>query len=108
MDKLTFLFSLNRLQDFSLRRFMATHASAEKAARQAEKRRLRNNAAEAKIRTSMKALRAAITKKEKNLPAMLSQVESALMKAVSKNLLKRGTASRYVSRLNSAIHKAQA
>jgi len=87
---------------------MATHASAEKAARQAEKRKERNDAAEAKIRTAMKNLRAAIAKKEKNLPAMMSEVESTLMKAVSKNLIKRGTASRYVSRLNSAIHKAQA
>jgi small subunit ribosomal protein S20 len=87
---------------------MATHASAEKAARQAEKRRLRNNAAEAKIRTGIKTLRTAIAKKEKDLAKQMSEVESMLMKAVSKNLMKRGTASRYVSRLNSAIHKAQA
>lgn len=87
---------------------MATHASADKAARQAEKRRIHNNAQEAKIRTAMKNLRVAIAKKEKGVPAMMSQVESVLMKAVSKNLLKRGTASRYVSRLNSAIHRAAA
>jgi small subunit ribosomal protein S20 len=89
---------------------MATHASAEKAARQAEKRRERNSAARAKVRTQIKNLRAAISNKslgkdeaKKVLVPLLNQTQSILMKAASKNLIKRGTAARYISRLSQAV-----
>ena len=92
---------------------MATHASADKAARQAEKRNAINQAGRARFRTSVKTLRTAIVtlkgKKDEaktTLIPMLSEVQRTLMKAASKNLIKRATASRYIARLSTAVHRA--
>lgn len=89
---------------------MARHASALKAARQAVKRNERNRQARATVKTALKKLRTAITAKEGNkketLPKMLSEVQRVLMKAASKNLIKRENASRQIARLSTAIHKA--
>ena len=90
---------------------MATHASAEKAARQATRRNTRNSEARARFRTVIKNLRAAMKAKlgkdaEKTLQPLLSEAQKVLMKAASKNLIKKKTAARYVARLSSAVHKA--
>ena len=90
---------------------MATHASAVKAARQAEKRNKRNSEARAQFRTIVKNLRTAMKGKlgkeaDKTLQPLLNQAQSVLMKAASKNLIKAKTASRYVGRLSKAVHKA--
>lgn len=94
---------------------MATHKSAEKAARQATKRAARNSQARANFRTEVKKLRAALEgkgmKKEervKALPLLLNNVQRVLCKAASKNLIKRETASRRIARLSMAVHKALA
>lgn len=91
---------------------MARHQSAVKAARQAVKRAARNQAALAEVRTAVKKLRGAITEaatgkgdKKAVLP-LLSQVQRTLMKAASKNLMKKGTVSRYIARLSTAAHGA--
>lgn len=89
---------------------MANHASATKAARQAEKRRLRNQAGKAKLRTQVKALRTAATEKKGKdvLIPLLNDAQRALMKAASKNLIERGTASRQVSRLSQVVNRSLA
>ena len=91
---------------------MATHASAEKAARQATKRQNRNLQVVSRCKTSIKKLRTAIvakygTKDEalKALGPLLSNVQKTLMKAASKRIMKPKTASRHISRLSSAVHK---
>ena len=90
---------------------MATHASAVKAAKQAVVRNKRNSQARAQFRTIVKNLRAATKGKlgkdaEKTLQPLLNEVQKVLMKAASKNLIKKKTASRYISRLSQAVHKA--
>ncbi|MBM4303993.1 MAG: 30S ribosomal protein S20 [Deltaproteobacteria bacterium] len=90
---------------------MATHASATKAAKQAVVRNQRNNQARARFRTIVKNLRTVTKSKvgkdaEKILQPLLNEAQKILMKAASKNLIKKKTASRYISRLSQAVHKA--
>ena len=92
---------------------MATHASAEKAARQAVKKTARNRANRATFRTEIKrlaeGLSAKIDNKEearKKLSTQLSQIQRLLTKAASKKIIKRETASRKISRLSQAIERA--
>jgi|GEM_PF-1542781 len=92
---------------------MATHASAEKAARQAAARTKRNQAVKAECKTVVKKVKSALAanpqkneETKKNILALLNDAQRVLMKAASKNIMKSGTASRYISRLSSAIHRA--
>lgn len=91
---------------------MATHASAEKAARQARKRTEKNRAARSEFKTATRKLREALTAKYENkdsalkkLQPLLNDAQGLLMRAASSNLIKKNTASRQVSRLSTAIHK---
>jgi len=93
---------------------MERHASALKAARQSEKRRLANQVVREECKTIVKKVRKAITeaaaKNEaaiKELPAMIGNVQRKLMKAASKNVIERGKASRLVSRLSKAANLSQ-
>lgn len=90
---------------------MATHASAIKAAKQAEKRRARNQTIISRCKTTIRKARAAVNTKyaskdaaQKALTPVFNELQSVLMKAVSKNVLKRGTASRYIARVNTKLH----
>ena len=91
---------------------MATHKSAEKAARQAIKHRERNQAVRSEFKTTIKQLRAALSTKITNaeeaqkLTPLLNKAQSLLMKAAKRNIIKKETASRQVSRLSSAVYKA--
>ncbi len=92
---------------------MERHASALKAARQAIKHRERNRQMRSQFKTLVKSLRTALEEKskaeaKKNLPPLLNQVQRVLMKAASKNLIKKKTASRYISRLSAAVSRATA
>ncbi len=78
---------------------MANNPSAEKANRQSLKRRARNKAAMSALRTSVKTARAAIDEKAANAADLRKAAISKIDKAVSRGVLKRATASRYVSRL---------
>lgn len=78
---------------------MANHASAKKADRQSQKRRLRNRAAMSTLRTAIKNARTAIDGKASDAAAATKAAIAIVDKAVTKGLLKRNTASRYVSRL---------
>ncbi|MBE7451838.1 MAG: 30S ribosomal protein S20 [Kofleriaceae bacterium] len=78
---------------------MANHPSAEKANRQSLKRRARNKAAMSALRTAVKKARTAIDGKAANAAELRKAAISKIDRAVSRGVLKRGTASRYVSRL---------
>lgn len=80
---------------------MANNASAEKANRQSQKRRMRNRAALSTLRTAVKKARAAIDGKAEDAASLRKEAISIIDSAVTKGVLKRNTASRYVSRLAS-------
>jgi len=88
---------------------MERHASALKAARQAIRRNVRNQKALSTCRTAMKKFRTALTDKKlakDKVETLLSEVQKTLMTAATKKILKRETASRYISRLSAAAHQA--
>ncbi|MBK9034049.1 MAG: 30S ribosomal protein S20 [Myxococcales bacterium] len=78
---------------------MANNPSAEKANRQSIKRRTRNRAAMSALRTAVKKARAAIDGKTDDAVDLRKTAISVIDKAVTRGVLKRNTASRYVSRL---------
>jgi len=83
---------------------MANIKSSEKANRQRIKRTARNTAQKTAMRTVIKRLRAAIGgKNAKEAQALLKTAVSSIDSAASKGVIKRGTASRSISRLNIAV-----
>lgn len=88
---------------------MANIQSAEKANRQRIKRTARNVGQKTAMRTVVKKLRAALDgKKAKEAAALLPEAIRAIDKAASKGVIKRGTASRSVSRLCVAVASLKA
>ncbi len=79
---------------------MANIRSAEKQNRKMIKNRARNRAAMAALRTSVKKARTAIDTKTGDVAKLVKNAVSIIDGAVTKGILKRGTASRYVSRLS--------
>ena len=79
---------------------MANIPSAEKQNRKMIKHRARNRAAMASLRTAVKKARSAVDEQQGNAPALVKQAVSIIDSAVTKGILKRRTASRYVSRLS--------
>ncbi len=78
---------------------MPNHKSAEKRNRQQSKRTLRNRVAIGKMRTALKQARVAIANNAAEAPALVKSAVKYIDKAVTKGVIKRGTASRYISRL---------
>jgi small subunit ribosomal protein S20 len=78
---------------------VANNPSAEKANRQSQKRRVRNRAALSTLRTAVKRARTAIDGKAADAADLRKTAIAIIDKAVTKGVLKRNTASRYVSRL---------
>lgn len=78
---------------------MANIASAEKQNRKMIKHRARNRAAMATLRTAVKKARTAVDDKSNDATALVREAVSIIDSAVTKGILKRRTASRYVSRL---------
>ncbi len=88
---------------------MPNKKSAIKRVRQNEKRRIRNKAKRSTMRTSIKKVREAIdTNNVEALPGLLRDAQSKLDKAAKTNLIKKGNASRRVSRLVKAKARAEA
>ena len=91
---------------------MAQHASAMKAARQSEKRRVRNRKTLSQLKTRVKKIRAAIAAGDaatarQLLPATVSEID----RAAKKGVVHGNTAARYKSRLSrkvSALRAARA
>lgn len=83
---------------------MANHRSAIKAHRASLKRSKRNTQRVSRIKTFTKKLEAAIVKNDvTDLRAMLSTVESEIMRGVKFGVLKLNAASRKVSQLTKKI-----
>jgi small subunit ribosomal protein S20 len=83
---------------------MANLKSAEKANRQRIRRTARNVAQKTAMRSVVKKLRTALDRKQlKEATALLPGAIRAIDKAASKGVIKRGTASRSVSRLTVAV-----
>lgn len=78
---------------------MANIKSAEKQNRKMIKNRARNRAAMGSLRTAVKAARNAVDGKAANAAELVKNAVSVIDSAVTKGILKRQTASRYVSRL---------
>jgi len=97
---------------------VANIKSSQKANRQRVTRTARNVAQTTAMRTAIKKLRAALggqgsqgtqgTKGTKNLGPLLKSAVQAIDKAASKGVIKKGTASRSVSRLTVAVSGASA
>jgi small subunit ribosomal protein S20 len=78
---------------------VANIKSAEKQNRKMIKNRARNRAAMATLRTAVKKARTAVDGKAADAQALVKDAVSIIDSAVTKGILKRRTASRYVSRL---------
>jgi len=78
---------------------VANIPSAKKQNRKMIKHRARNRAAMAALRTAVKSARAAVDTKAADSADQVKAAISVVDSAVSKGILKRQTASRYVSRL---------
>ncbi len=86
---------------------MANHKSAEKRARQALKRRLRNRQAKSQIRTAMKKMRILVDENQiEEAKTFLPELVSLIQTKSSRGILHRNTASRYVSRMTQLVYKA--
>jgi small subunit ribosomal protein S20 len=80
---------------------LAEHPSVIKRHRQSVKRRARNIDVKSKLRTLIKKARQAISVKNRDTASdQLRLVDKELSKAVSKGIIKRNTASRWLSRLS--------
>ncbi len=87
---------------------MANHKSAEKRARQSEKRSVRNHAVKSGVRTIVKKFRAAAASGDvTDSEAKLKLAESVLRKAGSKGTLPKERIDRLVSRLNREMNKVR-
>jgi small subunit ribosomal protein S20 len=78
---------------------VATHKSARKRARQAEKARVRNRQQRSQLRSALKSARAALASGDPQAPGALREAESLLRRAASRGLIPARRASRLVSRL---------
>jgi len=78
---------------------VANIKSAQKQNRKMIKNRARNRAAMGALRTAVKTARAAVDGKAANAAELVKKATSVINGAVTKGIVKRQTASRYVSRL---------
>lgn len=85
---------------------MANIKSAEKRNRQMIKNRTRNRTVMSALRTAVKKARTAVDAKSADAATLVKDAISTIDKAVTKGVLKRETASRYISRLASRGRKA--
>jgi small subunit ribosomal protein S20 len=84
---------------------MANHFSALKRARQTEKRTERNRANRSRLRTSLRELREALAKGDRQAAQELFRhTASALDKAIQKGVIHENTAARYKSRLSARVN----
>jgi small subunit ribosomal protein S20 len=86
---------------------LARHPSVIKRHRQSLKRHKRNMETKSKLRTLIKKARQLVaSENQETASAQLRVVNKALDKAVSRGIIKRNTASRWISRLASAASSA--
>jgi small subunit ribosomal protein S20 len=84
---------------------MANHKSAEKRARQAERRRQINRRNRSRLRTAIKKLRAALAAGDQAAArTLLPETFSIIDKSIHKGIIHRNTAARYKSRLTARVN----
>jgi small subunit ribosomal protein S20 len=84
---------------------LATHLSAIKRARQAEKRRLRNLHFRTTVKSSIKTVTMAVEKKDaEGAQKALLKTIPLIQKAQSKGVFHRNTSARKISRLTRAVN----
>ena len=84
---------------------MATHKSALKRSKQSKEKRLRNRNVKSNLKTTMKAVSAAIEEKDqKKAHEVLSQVTPVINKAASKGVIHKKNAARKISRLTRKVN----
>jgi small subunit ribosomal protein S20 len=86
---------------------VANIKSAQKQNRKMIKNRARNRAAMGALRTAVKSARTAVDSKAANAKDLVKKAVSVIDSAVTKGILKRETASRYVSRLSNRANVAR-
>lgn len=86
---------------------MPNHKSAEKRVRSDERKRTRNRLVKGKVKSALKHALAAITGNlsDNEVKAAIVNAEKALASAATKGVIKKGKASRLVSRLWRAFHR---
>ena len=77
---------------------LATHESAKKRARQAEKRRERNRTVKSRVKSALKAFGAAVESDKTAAAARLKEAERELRRAASKGIVPARRASRKIGR----------
>jgi small subunit ribosomal protein S20 len=83
---------------------LANHKSAEKRARQNEKRQLRNKAVKTRIKNTTKDVRQASAEAAKEeAKAKMNAAQSLIDKAVKKGVIHKKTAARKISRLSKLV-----
>ena len=88
---------------------MANHKSAEKRIRQTERRNEVNRRNRTRLRTQIKALRAAIEGGDpQQAKAALNEAVSLIDKSIQKGVLHRNAAARYKSRLTVRVNQMTA
>ena len=85
---------------------MANHVSAAKRNRQNIKQNERNTALRSRMRNAVKQARVAIASSEENRKELVQAAIKVIYGSASKKIIKKNTASRYVSRLSAALKKA--
>jgi len=84
---------------------LATHHSAEKRARQNEKRNIRNASLRSGIKTRIKSVLEAVTAKDKEGAAKSLQMAApAIAQAAARGAFHKKTASRRISRLTKKVN----
>jgi small subunit ribosomal protein S20 len=86
---------------------LATHESAEKRARQAEKRRERNRTVKSRVKSALKAFGAAVESDKAAAAARLADAERELRRAASKGIVPARRASRKIGRMAHRLHRAK-
>jgi small subunit ribosomal protein S20 len=95
---------LQKVQDFFWRNALAVHPSVIKRHAQSLKRRARNVESKSRLRTLIKKTRQEIeAKNSESASTQLRAVNKALGKAVRLGIIKRNTASRWLSRLSRSL-----
>ena len=85
---------------------MANHKSAEKRARQSERRNENNRRNKSRLRTEIKKLRTAIDDgNQDEAKAILTGTVSLIDKSIQKGIIHRNAAARYKSRLTSSVSR---
>jgi len=84
---------------------LANHKSAEKRARQNDKKRLRNASARSRVKTAVKATLASVEGKdvEKSREILLDTTKT-IAKAAAKGIFHKKTAARKISRLTKKVN----